>query len=502
MTRPSFSKTDTLRSVTRRDFLRHGLGAASLWGLGGIPFSGCHSASVPVYDVCIVGSGFAGTTLGLHTVANRLNTVIVEAGSYPNAPPVENALGPSFTYTNSGEFDYQGPAHRQIMVGGTSNHWRGVVNRLRPSDFRMQSQFGIGADWPIDYDELAPYYCRAEAALWTQGYPPVEGAEPNRDCAYPQSIDSSFRSPDVRLGGKRLRFFSPARSSRDGWPVRIVQHEIKEFTSSRYGTLLHDRQVTSVVSVDGKTIDHVVIQSPGGSSQTIRARTFVLAAGVIETPRLLLLSRSPATASAPGNQSGFVGRHFSAHPGFPWRFEPRTMAGLYPGVFRSYDWNDVFRREKLNAAHLQLFVVGQKPMWQLQPEMESRPDNFVRLSITEKDRFGNPLPDLVLGFSERDWKTRERGIEMLRGFARSMDIDPPQIKRSPNWRSHPSGTCRMAADATSGVVDRNSRVFGIDNLYVSGACVFPSSGTSNPTLTVVALAMRLGEHLVAQSKRA
>ncbi len=494
--------TDQSLSLTRRAFLQGSLGAAGLVGASGLPLVGCSRSGVFGYDVCIVGSGFAGTTAALRTVAAGLRTVVVEAGSFPTEPRSDHALGPSFTYSNSGEFEYHAAAHRQIMVGGTSNHWRGVVNRLRPSDFRMQSEFGIGADWPIDYDELAPYYCKAESALWAQGYAPIDGAEPARDCAYPQLIDTPYRDPDLQIDGKRFRFFSPARSNRNGWPVRVVEDEIREFTASRFGTLLTDRQVTHIVSLDGRTIDHVTIRSPDGGTETIRARSFVIAAGVIETPRLLLLSRAEGASQIPGIQSRFVGRHFCAHPGFPWKFEPSNRAGLPAGVFRSYDLSDAFRREQLNAVHLQLFVVGQKPMLQLQAEMESRPENQVRLSQTEKDRFGNPLPDVALGFSKRDWQTRERGVDIIGAYAREHGLAVPQIKTTPNWRSHPSGTCRMATRASDGVVDRNGRVFGTDNLYVAGASVFPSSGTSNPTLTVVALAMRLGEHLVTALKRA
>lgn len=492
---------------TRRNFLRQGLVAAGVGGLGGLGgfgwlgLSGCRGAD-EFYDVCIVGSGFAGTTAALHTVSHGLRTVIVEAGSPRGAPRDGNSLAASFHYTSSGEFQYDPAAHRRIQVGGTSNHWGGVVNRLRPSDFRMQSEFGIGADWPIDYEELAPYYCKAERALWVEGFAPVEGAEPARDCPYPQLLDGPYRAPKIRLEGKRLRFFSPARSQRDGHPVRLILREIDEFTSSPYGTLLADHQATRIVARDDGAIDHVVVRSADGALKTIRARVFVIAAGVIETPRLLMLSTSPASPEGIGNQSRLVGRHFSAHPAFPWKFELSSMKGMPSGLFRSYDFNDSFRREGLNASHFQLRVQGASTLWQLQPEMESRPENRVRLSDTERDRFGDPSPDVVLGFSQRDWRTRERIVDILHGYAKRQAIDPPEIPTVPNWRSHPAGTCRMGTNATHSVVDLNGKVFGAENLYVAGACVFPSSGTSNPTLTVVALALRLAEHLVARLKNA
>ena len=144
---------------SRRRFLRTGLVAAAgaLWG--------CRDGSVPAdpdeCDVCVIGSGFAGTHLALRTAAAGLSTLVVEAGA------TGRDLFDAFDYTNSGEISYPLEQSRMIAVGGTSNHWTGMVNRLRPSDFRLKSEFGLDVDWPIDYAELEPYYCEAEQALST-----------------------------------------------------------------------------------------------------------------------------------------------------------------------------------------------------------------------------------------------------------------------------------------------------------------------------------------------
>ena len=87
--------------------------------------------------------------------------------------------------------------------------------------------------------------------------------------------------------------------------------------------------------------------------------------------------------------------------------------------------------------------------------------------------------------------------EFFPSQASAMDADPSAARKMQGWRAHPSGTCRMGFDDASAVVDRNNRVFGVTNLYVSGACTFPTSGTANPTLTVVALTLRLSDHLVS-----
>ena len=92
-------------------------------------------------------------------------------------------------------------------------------------------------------------------------------------------------------------------------------------------------------------------------------------------------------------------------------------------------------------------------------------------------------------------KTGAHAETFLKAQAIVLGASPNELSLVERWRAHPSGTCRMGFDELSGVVDRDNRVFGTSNLYVSGACVFPTSGTANPTLTVVAMTLRLADHL-------
>jgi choline dehydrogenase-like flavoprotein len=100
-----------------------------------------------------------------------------------------------------------------------------------------------------------------------------------------------------------------------------------------------------------------------------------------------------------------------------------------------------------------------------------------------------------LGYSERDRRTMARGEAISVAEVDRLNDSGGRVRRAQRWRWHPAGTCRMGFDETSGVVDRDNRVYGLENLFVSGASVFPSSGTANPALTVVALTLRLADHL-------
>ncbi len=136
--------------------------------------------------------------------------------------------------------------------------------------------------------------------------------------------------------------------------------------------------------------------------------------------------------------------------------------------------------------------------WRVQPEFEPAYENHVALSATKKDPFGLPLPELTLNYTERDQRTIERCRRFHAETKKALEgIEDRDFEF---YRAHPAGTCRMGFDETNGVVDANNKVFGVSNLYVSGACTFTTSGTSNPTGPVVALTLRLADHLIELHK--
>ncbi len=477
--------------VSRREFLRQGLAAALA---GALPGAVRVSAAAPRYDVCIVGSGFAGTTLARRAIAAGLRTLIVEAGDeqWTRRPP-------GFAHADSGELVYPVERTRVIGLGGSSNHWGGVVSRMRPSDFRLRSEFGLDLDWPIGYQDLADYYCAAEALLAVSGHAPL-AAEPPRGCPYPHELRKPYAPPRVRFGERMLQFAPMTYAFRDGAPLRLVQREIPELEASPLVELRRQRQATRLVTRDRARIDHLLARRPDGSAEEIRARCFVVAAGPIETPRLLLLSRSRQFPQGLGNASGAVGRRLCEHPTYSWAApRPPDLGEPAPGGHRCHDYDDPFRRARLGGVHLNLLVRGSGPLkWQVQPEMEPRDANRVALSDSRADPFGDPLPDVALGLSQRDRRSVERAWSLLDGYARARGIPPPGPLPPLRWRSHPSGTCPMGRAAARAVVDPDGRVFGVENLYLCGSCTFPTAGTANPTLTVVALALRLGDHLAAR----
>lgn len=487
-----YELTSALMDWSRREFLTSA-GTLALSGVLGGHLLGCRPG--PDFDLCIIGSGFAGTYLGLETARAGLATVILEAGSGAKKERRPHGLRGNFRSLNEGEIDYPVRASRTIGVGGTSEKWAGILGRLWPADLELHSRYGMGADWPLGYDELDPYYCRAEKALAAKGFAAHAG-QPRRECPYPQLLEGPYEGPDELVTLEQPQFYPVPRSHRNGGPVRLAEEEIPAFVREPRATLLSDRQVTRLVTVDGRRIHHVVTRGVDGRDEIIRARAFVLAAGPIECPRLLLLSTSNWFPTGLGNHSDLVGRFFNVHPGVQFQFGRESVLPISDAEHRSHTLNEPFRRSGLSACSIQLGKKPDKPpYWTIQPEIEARRTNRIRLSETQVDNLGDPLPVVELAYSERDRKTMARAEAIAADHVDRLNDSGRRVRRSTGWRMHPAGTCRMGFDEAGGVVDRDNRVFGLENLFVSGACVFPSSGTSNPVLTIVALTFRLADHL-------
>ena len=469
-------------SLTRRRFL---IGCGAALASSSL---GCRGDEGRVHDVCIVGSGFAGTFLGLRLVGRGVDTVLVEAGSQPGAPRPAG----SFAYTNSGAVAYPVGASRVIGLGGSSNHWSGLLARLRPSDLELHSRFGIGADWPLGYDELEPYYCEAEALLAASGHPRVGGAEPPRSC--PDAGEAVASAPlEAELDGRSCRFFPVAQSLRGGQPVRLLEQEIPRFEREPAATLLRDLQATRLVAEEHGRVDHLLATHADGGTTMVRARVFVVAAGVVESARLLLLSRDTVRAAAGSGSS--VGRHFHIHPLLESHRRLRPGRVVARAIHQTSSLADGYRERGLNGVDYQL-VASEHPGLGLRGLLatEARAENRVTLS-EQIDPLGERVADLHFDYSQRDLRTFAHVREVLgRGGRES----PEGMGPADSYRWHPAGTCRMARSPEKGVVDANNRVFGTPNLYVSGACTFPNAGVANPTDTVVALTLRLGDHLLRE----
>lgn len=291
----------------------------------------------------------------------------------------------------------------------------------------------------------------------------------------------------------------------------------------------------------GRTVERVRVLSEG-KHFFVQARLFVLALGAIENARLLLHS-DRYDPQGIGNENGFVGRCFadqlgtkagliltSAHT--PYRNTIRAIGGIASMPHLSFP-DRLLRAEKLVnfgivldlspeeestyrklLSEPSLFPVPwdpqQKELFHFVVRFETTPNPDSRVTLSnERDRFKVRRVRLDWRLNDIEFETVERVVDILAGKVgaaslgriKRLFVDTPEERRRTLYQSHQLGTTRMSADPSSGVVDSNCRVFSTENLYVAGSSVFPTYGFANPTLTLVALATRLGEHLQSRLRK-
>jgi len=465
------------------------------------------------YDLCIVGAGPAGLTLAAELVSTSLKICVVESGDERRtrfADALKEAESDQLPIKESS---------RERMVGGASSVWGGGGAPLDVIDYEPRPW---STGWPLQAHEIAPYL---EAAAQRYCFPhPAE--------FFPRPAE--FAGDEWRgwsLQGLREKAFIMVRPAYHFAALRSI--------FQRNGMdLLVQTTVTELVSEvhkERRLVTEVLCKTPKGRSIRVRARAFVLAAGGIENPRRLLISNL-------GNEHDQVGKYFMNHPkGFAGILRLRApLPAVSPYLTRSVGGRRFYaglslsperlRTDELLNSYVRLecrleslqhyaFRIWRRLPALLTPlcnllrprklrlhwyaEMEPRVENRVTLS-DKKDGFGMPLPLVSYSLGERDKKTlcalhaqlkeeiKRLGLGQIEGSAEEV------IAAVRDDASHHLGGTRMGNDPASSVVDANSRVHSVENLYIAGSSVFPSGGSANPTYTIVALAIRLAEHLKRQ----
>jgi len=462
------------------------------------------------FDLVVIGAGPAGISLVRELAATGRRIALLEAGglSHPEAEQLALYEG------ESTGLPYPIAASRQRFFGGTSNHWGGWCRPLDEIDFSVRSWMP-GSGWPLERAALMPFYRRAHEVLEipTHDYDPSDHVD--EDVILPAGGTSDFRNAGFR--------FSP--------PTRFGQLYREELRGLNNVSVFLHATVTNLVHDSGR-ITKAVVETLDGQRYEFSARRFVLATGGLEVPRLLLHTAA-SNRPALGNRSGFVGRYFMEHFGYtPGYLMTRSGlkyhrhqgrdAPLMPVLTPSVD---LMRRLEVNNCCL-LFTAGepdtawppealQTPAlapgldvsaWRYRITMinEPTPNPDSRVSLSgERDALGMRKLQLNWAIADRDLEGIDRMIKELTrwlgrsGLGRMQYSRPvsPETTRSFTGGMHHMGTARMSRDPADGVVDTDCRVHGTENLFVASSAVFPASGYSNPTLTIVALSLRLADHL-------
>jgi choline dehydrogenase-like flavoprotein len=461
-------------------------------------------------DVCVVGAGAAGIALVRELSGRPFRVLLLESGGLEEDPATQDL----YRGTVFGRNYFQLDVCRKRRFGGSTWCWQGLCRPLDPIDFEARD-WVPHSGWPFGAETLRPYYERAQEVLLLErfAYAGADWADPDPPLPF---VGDTMRSGVFQVAANRLG--------------ELYREDVEK--APNVDTFLF-ANVVGIEAAAGR-VQRLRVATLAGNSFSVLPRCVVLATGGIENARLLLVSGL-------GNQNDLVGRYFMEHPHVVAGAFLPSSAELSLGFYRARrrgrvevagylaTTDAVQRRERLLSscsflapqAPLPDFevalasVVQEMDRPQAQPaghavffmnELEQAPNPASRVRLSEdKDALGVPRVQLEWRLSAVDKISARRTHEVLARALGRAGLGRLQIMLSEDdhvWPPelgggrHHMGTTRMNADPRLGVVDPDGRVHGLDNLYVAGSSVFPTGGAANPTLTLVALALRLADHLV------
>lgn len=456
--------------------------------------------------VGIVGAGPAGITIARKLAQARIPSVIFEAG----ADELSEQSQDFYRGKILGDRYFDLDATRLRFLGGSSNHWAGWCRVLEDYDFTPK-EYVPYTGWPIRRADIEPFLAETYDIL---------GIAPMR--------------PDIPVT-EDFRWFELIKSD----PVHFREKFRDELSSSPYIAVVLNTEVERLVG-DGRVVTSARLWSNGSPAGEIALDYFVVSTGGLENSRLLLWSNEQSNGAVVP-QPAALGRYWMEHPMFQggdalitdpgsiqWDRDgeaffcpsPEAMAARGILNFHIQIVTMPYRGMKRQIAELACYapdftewVSSQLDLrlqcssrvhvgWEQAPE----PENRIALSATERDAAGVPRLELHWKKSELDRRTFVKGLRLFgENIARSnlgrlrisdWVLDgaayPDDMELAGN---HHMGGTRMSANSSSGVVDGNCKVHGMENLYVAGSSVFPTGGQTTPTTTITALAVRLGDHL-------
>ena len=468
-----------------------------------------------MYDVCVCGSGPAGMATAQKLIQQGARVLLLEAGGMEITAESQavyqgESVGPQTYYGIEG--------CRLRYFGGTSNHWTGRCGVFDPLDFEQRPIWSLPG-WPIDYDDA---YRHLDDALNFLDLKPADiNRREEKDWPRNRFLPSGYAfSKPTRVGEK----FEGALKSAANADVAI--------NANVSGVILNE---------NGSTVTGLTVQNYNNDQFTVSAKHFVLAFGALENARFLLNARQQNPAAA-GTGHDMVGRCFMEHFGVTlgrfipinksfWNRSANLSLNLSTNIARTQNIGTAvvtmtssgapaffgrlapLRRFNRNMTCSNDFLLGMArknddivcdgdglvtTITEQVPNTASR----VTLNPDQTDQFGTARLKL-------DWRITDQDLKTINGTAQELGkalaesglarlripegLHDGEVELG--FHCHQMGTTRMSSTPQHGVVDQQSTVHGIENLHIGGSSVFSTGGGINPTLTIVALALRLGEHL-------
>lgn len=506
------------------------------------------------YDIIIIGTGAGGGTLTHKLKDTGKKILVLERGSFL---PREKANWDSKAVfvderyhtkevwkTKEGKDLHPGTGY---WVGGNTKVYGAALFRLREGDFdEIKHEGGISPAWPLKYADFEPYYTEAEKLYTVHGKMGLDPTEPFRteDYSYPpvshepriQELHDAlvkdghkpFNMPIAIKLNEADMLNSPCIrcSTCDGYPCMIHAKSdadincIRPAMANENVTLIINAKAERLVtSEDGKSVDYIEV-TVNDELMRFKAAIIVVACGAINSAALLLKSANPQHPNGLANSSGQLGRNFMKHNSAAMlgvslkenltKFQ-KTLA------INDYYWGDGSEDFPYPLGGIQL--LGKSDREQVEPDAPFFTPDFALSEMAEHSVdwwfTGEDLPDannrvevingqIHLDYTENNTKCFERLIDTWKDVLAKIDARPVFIPHGIYLSkdiplagvAHQVGTVRFGRDPATSVLDTNCKTHEIDNLYVVDGSFFPSIGAVNPSLTIIANALRVGDHLI------
>jgi choline dehydrogenase-like flavoprotein len=530
-------------------------------------------------DVCIVGSGAAGGVMAKELCEGGAKVVMLEAGQRVNpwdllshrwpyelpfrgfrgekqAPFYQGDVAKSISYADSDHISID----RVRVLGGRTMHWNAVTLRYAPRDFKEWSMQGIEEDWPLTYEEIAPYYDRIEQIIGVCGnddhldilpagknyLPPIpwrcsEHAMKRATDAMGIPLIAVRKAVLTRPYDKRAQCHYCGHCM-DGCDVASIFSSPDCMLPKAQATgnfTLRENALAREVLVDNEGLASGVsfIDTATGTEQQIKASIVVVCASTVESARLLLNSRSPQHPAGLANSSGKVGHYLNGHlnesiiiyldefagqkpsnqdgatdhvyvPRYNhlfgktdyvggWGFQVNYSTYMFPQqATRMAGYGAAFK-ERVRKMQPGFLSFG---AW---GKVTAEDRNQVTVDPSRVDAHGIPTPVVHFRFSENDhalWRASSASIMEVSSHMKGTAF--PSFGKGPTgFASHEVGTVRMGKDPRTSVLNGYCQARDVKNLFVTDGSSFTTSSEKNPTLTIMALSMRAADYIKEQRRK-
>jgi len=511
------------------------------------------------YDVIVIGSGAGGGTLARQLAPSGKRILLLERGDWlPREPAnwqaqavfVEGRYITPDTWHHSDGEPFQPQVH--YYVGGATKLYGAALYRLRREDFgELRHHDGLSPAWPIAYEEMEPHYTSAERLYQVHGARGEDPTEPAASAPYPfpavshepriQQLSDDlekaglhpFHAPcGIMLDEDNMPYSRCVRCDNcDGFPCVVHAKSDAEVIGVRPAlehdnvTLLTGAEAVLLQTNDaGTAVTGVEVRRPSGELERFTADIVVVSCGAANSAKLLLASATDAHPRGLANGSDQVGRNYMFHNS---QAVLALSKEVNPTIFqKTLGVNDFYLSGGDDFDHplgnIQMVGKSQAPMFRGEKPGETRfapswtleevARHAVDFWLSTEDL---PLPEnrvtladdgnVQLSYASSNNEAKDRLFDKLKGMLADLGMHHGHLLPHHAYLkneipiagcAHQAGTCRFGTDPASSVLNTECRAHELDNLYVVDASFFPSIGAVNPALTVMANAIRVGDHLL------